>query len=176
MSKTQDQLDKLVSGDEEAWRKVAKEYLPKIMIMSQSLHLGPATCEDITQETLMCAYTYIKQLKDPNKFNSWIMELAKRIIYRNLSREKKYIKIYDTFLTTKEPWMELEKKDLIYALQQAIPFLTPEQRDFVNLYYVRQMSPKEISILVGSNENYVRVVLCYARKKLRDLLKKKTNL
>jgi RNA polymerase sigma-70 factor (ECF subfamily) len=65
---------------------------------------------------------------------------------------------------------ETERKELI---KKSLNLLAAEENFLLTLYYFNEASLKEISAIMGINENNVKIKLFRSRKKLATILKNK---
>lgn len=61
-------------------------------------------------------------------------------------------------------------KDEVIDLRDAIEKLKPEYKEVILLFYMNDMTVKQISEIIDENENVVKIRLMRARKKLKEFL------
>ncbi|WP_262056410.1 sigma-70 family RNA polymerase sigma factor [Streptomyces sp. STR69] len=76
------------SGDADARTALFREYLPLIYnIVGRGLH-GHADVDDVVQETMLRAMRALPELRDPERFRSWIVAIAIRQMHDHRRRNK----------------------------------------------------------------------------------------
>ncbi|WP_051742355.1 sigma-70 family RNA polymerase sigma factor [Streptomyces xylophagus] len=81
-------VDAARSGDADARAALFGEYLPLIYnIVGRGLH-GHADVDDVVQETMLRAMRALPELRDPERFRSWIVAIAIRQMHDHRRRNK----------------------------------------------------------------------------------------
>lgn len=65
-------------GAEGAWESVVEEFTPLVWSVAKSFGLLPDDCADICQSTWAHAVTSIDRIRQPSRFRTWIVTVAKR--------------------------------------------------------------------------------------------------
>ena len=123
--------------------------------------------EDLLQETLLRAYLGISQLRDADRFSSWLCGIAVNLAKMRLRRRaaQPSLVVGGAGLA-----VDLEERDLLRMVQEAVALLPPGQRDVVLMHYIEDLSCEEIARLLGTTPGAVRVRLHRARAQLRSEL------
>ena len=137
--------------------------------------------EDVLQNSFMYVAKYIKDLKNPESFNSWLGVIVKHECQKYISKQKHISDIFAAVKKTKEFDLVvdgnltdeyIEKSELRDAIQRIVDDLPDDKRACVVLFYYEQHSLTEISEILGVPEGTVMSRLFYARKKLEKEFKK----
>lgn len=137
--------------------------------------------EDVLQSSFMYVAKYIKDLKNPESFNSWLGVIVKHECQKYISKQKHISDIFAAVKKTKEFDLifdgnltdeYIEKSELRDAIQRIVDDLPDDKRACVVLFYYEQHSLTEISEILGIPEGTVMSRLFYARKKLEKEFKK----
>ena len=137
--------------------------------------------EDVLQNSFMYVAKYIKDLKNPESFNSWLGVIVKHECQKYISKQKHISDIFAAVKKTKEFDLVvdgnltdeyIEKSELRDAIQRIVDDLPDDKRACVVLFYYEQHSLTEISEILGIPEGTVMSRLFYARKKLEKEFKK----
>ena len=140
--------------------------------------------EDIMSECLVIAIEHFHQLRDKNKFKSWLWTIVKRhaISYmKKYCKETPYYKVFDT-----------AEKDILYSdrdinllerqienidneklIKEALEKLNDRETLFVTLFYFNSLNYKEISEITGDTQLNLRVFHSRLLKKMRNLIGEK---
>lgn len=151
----------------------------------------PTEASDVLQDAYMKAWQNLDSLKEPEKFPGWIGQIVantalltlrkkRPVTFSDMSGENEEGEefVYDIEDSSIERQPELnyttnERQEIIRSM---IDSLTDEQRLCIMMYYVEEMSVKEIAETLGCSENTVKSRLNYGRKNIRheaDEMKKK---
>lgn len=137
--------------------------------------------EDVLQNSYMYVAKYIKDLKNPESFNSWLGVIVKHECQKYISKQKHISDIFAAVKKTKKFDLivdenladeYIEKSELRDVIQRIVDDLPDDKRACVVLFYYEQHSLTEISEILGIPEGTVMSRLFYARKKLEKEFKK----
>lgn len=150
--------------------------------------------QDVLQDAYIKAFDHLDTLQDADKFPGWIArivtttaldELKKRkvVLFSQLQTEDEEIsmeEILEDERTDTQPELAIDQKETKRLVQEMIDTLSDEQKFCVMMYYVEELSVKEIAQTLNVSENTVKSRLKYGRKnieeKVRELEKKGTKL
>ena len=139
----------------------------------RSLCGNDADAQDLMQQTYLKALENLEKLYDEN-FPAWLRSVARNIFLDNL-RKSRYSAEELTEIpdNSNNPEFIAEKRDIGRILLKALKdSLSPVQRMTVILYYYDEKSVSEIARIMQCSVGTVESRLYYARKKLREELKK----
>jgi len=134
--------------------------------------------EDITQDTFLIIYRKIKNLKKHNSLTNWIYTIA-----LNLTREhlrKKYRKnAISQFLENslisdnnfENNQINYEKEEMKEKIKNALEKLSPQQKEAVELKYLKGMKINEIAKIMNCKEGTVKVHIFRGIRVLKEVLK-----
>ena len=137
--------------------------------------------EDALQSSYMHVARYIKDLRDPKSFESWLSTIVRNECRKHIAREKKVSDIFASVISSKE--FELlseesisvdlmEKSEIIESVRLIVDKLPDEKRACIMLYYFEENTLPEISEILGIPEGTVKSRLYSGRKILEKELKK----
>lgn len=170
------------SGDQNAfawlYQKTSREkYYIAIKYMKNQTE-----ADDVLQEAYVKAWQKIGTLAEPEKFPGWVGQIVANtalsalrkknpLTFSDISRENEEGEefVYDIEDESIERQPELnyttnERQELIRAM---IDSLSDEQRMCVMMFYIEEMSVKEIAETLGCSENTVKSRLNYGRKNIK---------
>ncbi len=134
--------------------------------------------EDIVQEAFTQCYFEIKNLKDPDLFNSWFYSILIRIGWR-MSGKCKKVQQNETSILEIELFKSHENtEDLVVQIEihekvnEALQTLNIKLRTTIILHYYNQLSIKEISQIMDCFQGTVKSRLHTARKLIGKTLEK----
>lgn len=133
------------------------------------------TVEDIAQQALVLVYQQIDRCSSPQTFlafASWKLRQAAKTVFRARSagvvlEEDVFINMPDTSKPA-DPQQELEQKERIQALLDAIERLPDERSKKVILLKFLGYSDTDIGEQLGITANHVRVLRNHAKKLLKQ--------
>ena len=168
-----------LSGDETAFNILVQKYQKSVHALVWRKIGDFHYAEEITQDTFLQAYKKLSTLRNPNQFAGWLYVIANRRCINWRQRRKPAMQsLEDT------PAKEIEKAAYIhYQFEQRkteaaehryerakrlLQKLPESQRTVMTLYYLGEMTAKEISKFLGVSVNTITSRLRRARKHLQD--------
>lgn len=166
-------VDRLRSGDMEAFEALYIEYRPRLGKFVSNIVAQPETVEEVINDTMVAIWKGVDRFQGSSKLSTWIFSIAYRIASRARSRQD--LPISDDKLLYEEsqldnPDVEVERSKLQELLRGAFEQLSPEHRSVVDLTYYHEMHYREIAVIMDCPVDTVKTRMFHARKKLKGLL------
>lgn len=145
-----------------------------------SIALNQHLAEDILQETAIIGYKNFDDLKDKDKFKSWIFTIAKREAIRKIRQNSREI-----IMIQPEQYQNLVRDSSIemavfednvethMAVIEALKKLPPEYKDIIDLVYYSGFSLTEVAEMMNSNYNAIKSRHLRALQMLKKILEEK---
>lgn len=134
-----------------------------------------ADAKDLTQETFIQAFTKLHQLRNPQKFSSWLRQITMNVCRMWRRSQDRYSrvsieKVGEENLVDKElpsPQKAAETNELRAKVRRAISFLSEKNRLTLTLYYIDGLTYEEIGTFLDIPKTTIKSRLYKARKKLK---------
>lgn len=152
-------------GDKQAFVSLIRTLQQSLYVIARSIVRNNEDSADAIQETITKAFTNIHTLKEPAYFKTWIIRILINECNR-INRKLKRISLipYDLRQTSyKDEYEHIELFDIIDELDDQL-------RTIVTLFYIEDMSVKDISNVLEISEGTVKSRLFRARKQLCELV------
>jgi RNA polymerase sigma-70 factor (ECF subfamily) len=82
-------VERVRGGDSAAYRPLVERYQrPVFGLLRRLLNGDRSLAEDLTQETLVRAYEYLDRLENPERFGSWVFQIARSLVRDALRRAR----------------------------------------------------------------------------------------
>ena len=154
--------------------KIFDEYYDKIYYWSLKKTNNKEDAEDLTNNIFVAVFEYFNKKIDINKIDNLIWKIAYNIWS---TRAKRYIKeknnvSYDDKYNIGYIENTLDKiiyKEIVNNIDNLN--LSEKEKKSFKLYYVYDLSIKEISEKIGTTENNIKYYLYSARKKIKEEFK-----
>lgn len=151
--------------------KIFDEYYFKIYYWAIKKTNNKEDAEDLTNSIFVAIFEYFNENIDVKKIENLIWKIAHNIWS---ARAKKYIKektniSYDETIDIGYEENTLDKivyKEIVNSLDHV--GLTEKELLSFNLYYISDLSIKDISKKIGTSENNIKYYLYSARKKVKE--------
>lgn len=131
--------------------------------------------EDVVQEAFLKLWKMNKQLGKYQNPQGLLMTMTRNLCLDKIkSKKNKALSLMDEWYKGDgyNPHHRSELQDLISKVMQVMDTLPENQRTIVQLRDVEQYSFDEIAEITGRDNNYLRVNLSRARKKIKETIEK----
>jgi RNA polymerase sigma-70 factor (ECF subfamily) len=178
-------------GDKAAFDRLVLKHKDRLFNLCFRLLGDYEEANDSAQEAFIKVYRSLKKFRFESAFSTWLYRIAvntcKNKLKSSAYRQKRKMvpldnphslnsrrlgrEIHDE---SQSPAIELEKKERMRVIQEAINALPPEQREVVTLRDIEGFSYEEVAEITGFNLGTVKSRLARARldlkKKLRSVI------
>ena len=172
-------IRRILSGNDEAFSVLVRKHQKSIHALAWRKVGDFHIAEEITQDTFLSVYKNLAQLKNPSQFGGWIYVIANRLCLKWLQKNRVVTQsLEDT------PAEEIEEVSYTYyasAQRQAavtedsqelvkrlLAKLPESERTVVTLFYLGEMTAKEIGKFLGVSVNTVKSRLRRGRERLQE--------
>lgn len=172
-------IHRILSGDDAAFTELVRKHQESVHALAWRKIGDFHHAEEITQDTFLQVYKKLASLKDPRQFSGWLYVIANRLCL-NWHRTKKSspqslettnIEVLDKSAYSRYISQEQEAKasehryDIVKRLLQRLP---ESERTVITLYYLGEMTTREIGKFLGVSANTISSRLRRARKRLQQ--------
>ena len=168
----------ILSGDDEAFGTLVQKYQKSVHALAWRKIGDFHYAEEITQDTFLQAYKKLSTLKDPNQLAGWLYVIANRLCIDWMRKKKPTMHslentavkaidklMYERYILEQR---EAEAAEHRYEIVKRLLEKLPEsERTVVTLYYLGEMTAKEIGQFLGVSVNTITSRLKRARERLK---------
>ncbi|RDK88326.1 RNA polymerase sigma factor [Marinirhabdus gelatinilytica] len=162
-------------GDTGAFRILVNLYKDKSLSLAVSIVRDEPLAEDILQDVFIKVYKNIKKFKFKSKFSTWLYRIVVNSCYNELKKQRPKVAIEASNIleqaVTKTRDKTLAYKDQQKYIQMAMAQLKTDEALVLRLFYLCEMSLKEIETISGYSVSKIRVDLHRGRKNMEKQLK-----
>ncbi len=168
---------RILSGDDEAFTALVRKHQKGVHALAWREVGDFHFAEDITQDVFLQVYKKLSTLKNPNQFAGWLYVIANRLCKNWQKKNKSVIKStedvpvfemqrmsYDRYVSDKNEKERSERRHKI--VKKLLEKLPESERTVMILYYLGEMTVKEIGNFLGVSVNTITSRLHRARKRL----------
>ena len=172
-------INGILLGDDTAFNTLVHRYQKSIHALAWRKIGDFQFAEEITQDTFLKAYKNLSTLKDPSQFAGWLYVIANRLCINWVQRNKSTMQsLEDT------PVREVEQSSYARYLSEQrdaeatenryqhaknlLENLPESERTVMTLYYLGEMTTKEIGKFLGVSVNTITSRLQRARRRLQE--------
>ena len=168
-----------LAGDDEAFNALVRKYQKSVHALAWRKIGDFQDAEEVTQDTFLRAYKNLSTLRNPHQFAGWLYVIANRLCINWIQKQKSVIQSLENtpmkeIENASYTHYESEQREIAaseHRLERAKKLLAklPEsERTVVTLYYLGEMTTKEIGRFLGVSVNTITSRLQRARKRLQD--------
>ena len=173
-------------GDKASFEALLRKYFSRIFNFLYRALGSREAAEDLTQEVFIRVYRALPSYRHEAKFQTWLYVIARNLAYNELRKNKhKAFSLENVMMTDEgevrhhfadsnavDPYRELENKETLFLVQQAVNSLPENQKTAVILQRFEGMSYEEIAATLGCSAQAVKSLLNRAKESLKDRLSK----
>lgn len=175
-------VERAVKGDRDAMSDLYSQTCQRTYRTILGLVRDEQTAQDLTQETYMAAFSGLKRLEDPARFQPWLISTAvhksknhlrsaRPVLFSELEDSAAVENLPDVRAEA-SPEISLDRAETTRIVRELLGELNESQRLAVELFYYDQLSTTEISQSLEIPQSTVKTQLHYARKKLEAGLRR----
>jgi RNA polymerase sigma-70 factor, ECF subfamily len=172
---TDEELAQLVQkGDKEKFGVLMERYQAKLFRYGRKFLPSHDNIEDAVQDVFIKTYQNIQSFDSSQKFSPWIYRIAHNTYINTIKKNSlnpAYLFDFDTLVShtvVEDPLVrEREQQEMKQAIDKALLQIEPKYREILVLYYIEDLSYKEISEILHIPIGTVGVRIMRAK----DLLK-----
>ena len=129
------------------------------------------SADDVLQETFLKIHTRIATLRDEDKLQSWMYQIARNAIADYYRTQKATVELPETLPVLDEPVFEDEViKDLIPGVKAMVDSLPPAYREALILTEYEGLTQRELADRLGLSFSGAKSRVQRAREKLKTML------
>ena len=173
MAADQEIIDHIRKGNKGAFADLVDKYKNYVFTIAIGVVNRREDAEEITQDVFVKVYQMLHTFQGNSSFKTWLYSITYRtsIDYTRKNKKHHYAEI-DQALPLKEQ-VEAnngDKDHMRAVLSKLISSLKPEDAAIITLFYLEELSVKEISEITGINPNNIKTKLFRLREHLRKTL------
>lgn len=154
-------IEKARSGEPEAFTELMQMYMQTMYKVARSVLRSDEDAADAIQDTILCCWEKIGQLKEGKYFKTWMIRILINKCHDILRARQRYV--------SEEGMPEPAAFDRHFEnveWNEALKTLDEKYRLVIMLYYVEGFKTSEISQLLEMPESTVRTRLSRGREKI----------
>lgn len=167
---------RIQSGDTEQLRTIMERYEPKLRRYGTRFLSNREDVTDIVQNVFIKAYQNIQSFDTAQRFSPWIYRIAHNAFVNEL-RDKKhrpfalpdFDEMVGHYATAEHADDEAKRGELTQMVEKGLAGLDDKHREILLLYFMEELSYKEIAEILRVPVGTVGVRLSRAKRALRKL-------
>ncbi len=169
---------RIQKGEAELLRVLMHRYTDKLTRYGRKFLSNADNIDDIVQDVFIKTYQYIQSFDASLKFSSWIYRIAHNAFVNGLKKQQRGPILMpdfdlDVFISHQryvDPKIEeREYAELIQMIEQGLEKLKPKYKEVIILYYLENMSYKDISDILQVPTGTVGIRVMRAKEQLKKI-------
>ena len=166
-------MEKIKSGSRDAYQIIVIKYMKSAYYVALGLLHNHQDALDVSQDAFIRAYRKRAAFDPERPFFPWFYRLLRNLCMDFIKKHRRKDEIpLENIQVVDTNEEDVELKQTLWRGIEELPF---EHREVIILRYFRQMSYQEIAEVMGKPMGTVMSSLFYAKKKLKDIIKKYMN-
>ena len=172
-------IRKILSGDDTAFSTLVQKYRKGVHAFAWRKIGDFHFAEEITQDTFIQVYQNLSTLRNPNQFAGWLYVIANRLCLKWQQKRKIAIQSlegtsmseinassYNKYASEQREAEATERRlEIVNKLLKKLP---ESERTVITLYYLGEMTAKDIGKFLGVSINTIKSRLHRARERLKE--------
>ena len=172
-------IQRILSGDEAAFGVLVEKHQKSVHALAWRKIGDFHHAEEVTQDTFLQAYKKLSTLKNPHQFAGWLYVIANRLCIDWMRKQKPAMQSlentpmeeiedvsYRHYVSEQQRIRSAERRhEIVKKLLEKLP---ESERTVVTLYYLGEMTTKEIGKFLGVSAKTISSRLIRARKRLKQ--------
>lgn len=173
-------LAKIKAGDTNSYSLLVDRY--KIMVYTAAYRMLKIKeeAEEVAQDVFFSAYKALGTFRGDSKFSTWLYRITYHKSLDYLKKNKRWtntetLDISESYdIGEMDRQMEaLDRQERKQTVKEAITELPGDDGIIITMFYLEELTLKEIADITGHTSNSIKVKLFRSRKRLCELLKRK---
>lgn len=129
------------------------------------------TADDLLQEVFIRIHKNMTKLKDSEKFESWIFQIARNVVIDHYRSRRSFVELADTFPDQSETFVEEDAiSELTGSIRELIETLPEQYREPLLMVEYQNVNQKELADRLGISLSGAKSRVQRARQKIKDEL------
>jgi RNA polymerase sigma factor (sigma-70 family) len=169
-------IEDVKKGDTDAFRQLVDKYRDVSLSLAYSILKDKAKAEDVLQDAFMKVFHKAASFNHQSAFSSWLYRIVVNSSYNELKRNKSYlelekINLNDPLSNEKTAFQNLKEEEQKRYVVLALTKLKPDEALVLRLFYLCELSLKEVEEITDFSPSKVKVDLHRGRKNMEIALK-----
>lgn len=174
----EDLATRIQKGEAELLGVLMQRYTEKLTRYGRKFLSNTDNIDDIVQDVFIKTYQYIQSFDASLKFSSWIYRIAHNAFINGLKKQQRSpilmpdfdLDVFMSHTTYLDPKIEeREYKELKEMIEQGLEKLKPKYKEVIILYYLEEMSYKDIGDILQVPTGTVGIRVMRAKEQLKKI-------
>lgn len=172
-------ISKILNGETSYYTYIVDRYSKRLFSFIIKIIHNREDAEEVCQDVFIKAFRSLATFRMDSSFSTWIYSIAYNCtISATRKKKKEYLFISESQLiniTEEDIAITLDgrsSEEQLVCLEMVLLKLPPEESSLITLFYIKEKSVKEVSLITGLSPANIKTRLHRIRKKMYLLLSK----
>jgi RNA polymerase sigma-70 factor (ECF subfamily) len=172
-------ISQVLAGNTRSYAILVGRYQHMVFTLSVRMLRDRELAEETTQDVFVKAYSSLQGFRGDSKFSTWLYRIAYHRILDECDRQKRKLDQRAEYTQDRiaakagnPTWDNLLESERKEVLLKALSLLSAEENSLISLFYLQELSLKELGEVLGLNPDTVKVRLFRARTRLKTIMDK----
>ena len=172
----QEIIESVRKGNHSDYALLIDRYKNKAFSMLTRMLKNKMEAEEVLQDCFLKAFKGLNNFKGDSKFSTWFYKITynsglSRLAIQKRKTEMEMSSVEDHFnLLSEYDFNITEQKDLSLYIKEMVEKLPANYASVISMFYLEGFSCEEISEVMGTSVNNVKVMLHRSRSALKDIM------
>lgn len=170
-------IQAIKDGQQAAFAALVDKHKAMVFSICNKVIRKSEMAEEVAQDVFVKVYQQIANFRQDAKFTTWLYRIAYNAAISVVRKKNVELAAIDDFVVenfsvdeVQEQVQQMEKEQQLQHMQQAMEQLKEQEALMIQMFYLKEMSVKELAAMMDMTEGNVKVKLHRARKRLYDLM------
>jgi len=172
----QEIIESVKKGNHSDYAILVDRYKNKAFSMLTRMLKNKMEAEEVLQDCFLKAFKRLNNFKGDSKFSTWFYKIVynsalSRLSFQKRKTEMEMSSVDDHFnLISEYDYNLTEQKDLSLYIKEMVDKLPSNYASVISMFYLEDLSCEEISEVMRTSVNNVKVMLHRSRSALKDIM------
>ncbi len=169
-----DLVQDILAGKKERFSEIIDSHKSLVYSILLRMTDDHEEANDLAQEVFVKVYRQLKQFKGKSKLSTWIYKITYFHGLSHLRKQKRWVgeEYYSNETSDDDIENDIALDEMKGHISECINQLKPIERTAITLFYLDELSVKDVAEIMNISESYVKVTVHRAKKNLKGLIKK----
>lgn len=169
-----DVVKAVLAGKKELFSKIINDHKNLVYSILLRMTDDHEEANDLAQEVFVKVYRQLNQFKGNSKLSTWIYKITYFQGLSYLRKQKRWVseEYYSNQASSDDIENDIALDEMNGHISECISQLKPLERTAITLFYLDELSVKDVAEIMSISESYVKVTVHRAKKNLKGLIKK----
>lgn len=171
-------VERVKMGDQSAFASLVEKHKDMVYTIVVRIVKKSEDAEEIAQDVFLKVYDKLEGFRGDSKFSTWLYRIAYNAAISKTRKRRLEVEALDEFTISNysddeviEELERIEAEKRQKLLNEALEKLTDDDYLIIKMFYLKEMSVKDISVVNGLSQANIKVKLHRIRKKIYGYMK-----